>query len=497
MTRSLTSIMTPGFAPLEQYQTSGQGPWTDIYALGAVMYKCVSGNKPQDVLNRISNDTLQSPDSETDKLYSPGLIMGIMAALTVPASDRPRCLQDWLQILDGRSQEPTVKMPDKPVRHEVESIPAPPPRLRDQSTGPPESKSPSGPRNWLLLAIPFLLLSAGVSYWIVAEYSERQRIKAVQLAQKQADEQVAAKQLAFENAQEEKRATDLQAKRIADQQEKERLLAEVKAANQKLAALQLEKQQKEAAERKEQARLAVIADEKKRKAEAEARMERERLAAIAAENKRIADEKARLFALGNQLPVWESGDRWHYVTTGKHPSTRDEFIVGETSFGGQEVYIQQQDTVSNGKNHSSKALYDKATLNLIRTEFKVSGKDYITTWENTLLEGTEWPKEVGNKWRKRTSFSAGETTSSNITSFEVVGIETITVPAGTFKCYKIVTTLTNDKVGFDQKGTMWFSAKAKNYVKYQHTTRWHKLKRLLMGKESTSVTELISYKVSQ
>lgn len=56
--QSFSVILKPGFAPLEQYQKKGkQGPWTDIYSLGATLYFALTGDIPEDPMTRLDDDT--------------------------------------------------------------------------------------------------------------------------------------------------------------------------------------------------------------------------------------------------------------------------------------------------------------------------------------------------------------------------------------------------------------------------------------------------------
>ena len=55
--RSVTAVLTPGYAPIEQYSSRGhQGPWTDMYAMGGVCYQALTGKVPDEAMDRIRQD---------------------------------------------------------------------------------------------------------------------------------------------------------------------------------------------------------------------------------------------------------------------------------------------------------------------------------------------------------------------------------------------------------------------------------------------------------
>lgn len=99
-TSTTVTFHTPPYAAIEQYvKTFTQGPWTDIYALGVVLYECVTGTKPPEVLERM-HTTAGTPLAEGNwPGYSKGFLAAIDAAMQVRPEDRPRSISDWLPML--------------------------------------------------------------------------------------------------------------------------------------------------------------------------------------------------------------------------------------------------------------------------------------------------------------------------------------------------------------------------------------------------------------
>ena len=98
--RSMTSVVTPGYAPLEQYAAnSRQGPATDIYAIGAVLYRCVTGKVPDDATERAIEDALTPATQAVAGGYSDNLLATVDAAMALRMAERPQSLIAFLDDL--------------------------------------------------------------------------------------------------------------------------------------------------------------------------------------------------------------------------------------------------------------------------------------------------------------------------------------------------------------------------------------------------------------
>ena len=101
--RSVTAIVTPGYAPIEQYSTRGnQGPWTDIYALAAVVSRAMTGEKPADATERIHETGDKNRlAARTKGIWDPGFIAAIECAFHFKEEDRPQSIAEWRSLLLG------------------------------------------------------------------------------------------------------------------------------------------------------------------------------------------------------------------------------------------------------------------------------------------------------------------------------------------------------------------------------------------------------------
>ena len=120
-TRALTSLVTAGYAPFEQYNESedAQGAWTDIYGLGATLYFCMTGTKPTDAMERGSallklKRDIYRPLSKIDELpYSQSLKLAVDHALMFHSEDRPQSARQWADMVTGKVEVPQLPMSEE------------------------------------------------------------------------------------------------------------------------------------------------------------------------------------------------------------------------------------------------------------------------------------------------------------------------------------------------------------------------------------------------
>ncbi len=105
--KSLSVLLKPGYAPEEQYRSRGsQGPWTDVYALSATIYKAMTGETPPESMERMHEDILVPPSKlgvDLNEVQENTILRG----LAILQKDRYQSVEDFYDALFSSSHDTT------------------------------------------------------------------------------------------------------------------------------------------------------------------------------------------------------------------------------------------------------------------------------------------------------------------------------------------------------------------------------------------------------
>lgn len=115
VSKSMTCVVSVGYSPFEQYNRhEKQGPWTDIYGLGATLYQCISGHKPIDALDRVAAIHNGKPDpllpaiKAGNGVYSVEILTSIDRMLNIHIKDRPSTIDEILPGFAGNMDDSSM-----------------------------------------------------------------------------------------------------------------------------------------------------------------------------------------------------------------------------------------------------------------------------------------------------------------------------------------------------------------------------------------------------
>ena len=175
MTKGLTVILKPGYAPVEQYAGDAsleQGPFTDIYALAAVMYFAILKQAPPSSIARMIKDPVTPLQLQAPPGFSPSFLAAIDNSLAVLSQDRPQSIDQLRELLGivSLGPPPLARMIGAGQRGAPPAPTAPTddaPQLLEKSAAPVADPGlPRAARRWQLIAIAAaLLLIAGVGLY--------------------------------------------------------------------------------------------------------------------------------------------------------------------------------------------------------------------------------------------------------------------------------------------------------------------------------------------
>jgi len=125
--KSLSVVLKHGYAPPEQYQTHGrQGPWTDVYALSATIYKCLTGVTPPEAMDRMMGQQELVPASQLSESCSAEVSNALAKGLETNIAERYRSMGELADALKyAYEHESTPYVPAKPIHVEPPKVDIP------------------------------------------------------------------------------------------------------------------------------------------------------------------------------------------------------------------------------------------------------------------------------------------------------------------------------------------------------------------------------------
>lgn len=128
--KSLSVMLKPGYAPEEQYRTKGkQGPWSDVYAFAATVYKCITGVTPIESMERLRQDDLKKP-RELGVNISAQTEAALLKGMSVYAENRYQSMEELHRgLAAGLGKEQDI-----PINAQVVNTPQKSETMRNAAT---------------------------------------------------------------------------------------------------------------------------------------------------------------------------------------------------------------------------------------------------------------------------------------------------------------------------------------------------------------------------